>query len=307
MSAASLKKARAADWSQWTDGLHRALSDAKGVIAQSARGRGLTSAQLDQLMRSFHLIKGFAQALGLHGVQAVSHHFESRLLGTGQNSEPELGALLAEGIRRLDAVVERLHEVDLRAAAIRELALGARSVPSAGMQLSGVFSRIESAARGIALDLGYRLQFECRTGGAIGIQSEWEAPVEAALLHAVRNSLDHGQALSIQLTARLEKGDLVIECLDTGAGIDPALVREAARVRQARFDAEMGGMSDDEVLQLLFLPGLSLSRGVSRLSGRGYGLDIVREAIEVKLGGHARIESTLGRGTRLILRFPARS
>jgi two-component system chemotaxis sensor kinase CheA len=64
-------------------------------------------------------------------------------------------------------------------------------------------------------------------------------------------------------------------------------------------------MRHEDLLQLLFLPGFSLSRGVSKLSGRGFGLDIVREAIEVRLGGHARIESRLGEGTRLVLRFPA--
>jgi two-component system chemotaxis sensor kinase CheA len=272
-------------------------------------------------MRSFHLIKGFAQALGLQGVQAVAHELEARLLsqrpGVGSMPLTGLRALLEDGIRKLDAVIARLHEVDLRAAAEREWRLpnGAADAASTAkrqdISLAGLFARIESAARGIALDLGCPVEIgiSCESGSRI--DAGFEAPIEAALLHAVRNSLDHGSAgarppLHLAISATRGGGELVIECKDSGAGIDPTRVREAAGARQARFDAEMGSMSDEEVLQLLFLPGFSLSRGVSRLSGRGYGLDIVREAIETRLGGRARISSRPGQGTTLTLRVPLR-
>jgi chemotaxis protein histidine kinase CheA len=312
----SVLKKQVADssWGQWIDGLHEALAEAKTRIASQ---EAVSKEWLESLMRSFHVIKGYAQALGLGGVQSVAHDLETRLVdlmsaqsrafvpqGRLHLSEGELRALLAEGVRKFDAVLARLHEVQLHAAARREL-LGERP------RLSELFARIGSAAHGIAVSVGVELRFESEGADTIDFQDEWEAPLEAALLHAIRNSLDHGSQgvsgpLVVRLTAHEESGEIVIECQDRGAGIDPERVREAARERQKRFDAEMGGLSDTEVLQLLFLPGLSLSRGASRLSGRGFGLDIVREAIETRLRGRARIESQPGQGTRLILKFPAR-
>lgn len=307
--------ARDEAWKAWVDGLHEALAEAKAGLARGA----VSTSELTILMRAFHLIKGYAQALGLHGVQSAAHELESKvsgwLEGPAEDRPKKAMAILASGIGKLDAVISGMHEIELRRAAIREAAVCRVDEEPRATRVSALFSRIESAARGIALDLGQTLEFDARTGGDLLLEPEWEAPLEAALLHTVRNSLDHGtltrtrratSPILVVLSAEIERNEWVIKCRDTGTGIDPARVREAARARQARFDAELGSMSDVEVLQLLFLPGLSLSRGVSKLSGRGYGLDIVREAIQTKLGGKVRIESQLGIGTRLILRIPVR-
>jgi chemotaxis protein histidine kinase CheA len=319
--------------SEWVDELHWALSEAKSIASSRGLFEDLSSPHCIQdaqaMMRSFHLIKGFAQALGLHGVQAVAHGLESALapvagLDGGKSrrsgasvaaarwSGPDLKRQVTEGLAKLDAVIGRLHEAELRAAAVREQDVAGVAFQAGARTVAAIFSRIEGAARGIALDLSRELELVFEGDMSVAISAEAENLLEAALLHAVRNSLDHGSRgvsgpLLVTLSSSVQDEMLVIECRDSGAGIDSARVREAARERMPRFDAEMGGLPDDSVLQLLFLPGMSLSRGVSRLSGRGYGLDIVREAVETRLGGKARLESRLGQGTRLVLRMPIRS
>jgi chemotaxis protein histidine kinase CheA len=306
MSSVLRKSASPEAWDQWVDGLHEALAESKRIVGRAGR---LNLPESEALMRAFHRIKGSAQALGLHGVQRVAHDLESRVLSNARfadacadakANDAELRETLAVGVRKLDAALARLHELQMFSAARREVHRET---------LSDLFARVGEAAHGIAAELGQKLRFEFSGTEDPELTAEWETALEAALLHAARNSIDHGATergseLALSLSARREDASLVIECFDTGAGIDPGRVREAARARHARFDAEMGGMSDSEVLQLLFLPGLSLSRGVSNLSGRGYGLDIVREAIETRLRGKARIESVRGRGTRLIFRIP---
>jgi chemotaxis protein histidine kinase CheA len=306
-SALRKQQASAGTWDQWVDGLHGALAQAKAILA----GQGpLAGPERDALMRAFHLLKGYAQGLGLQGVQSVAHELESRIGSDSQGAparQQELRESLRGGLAKLDGVLQSLLELRLQQAARGELA-ARRGTASFAM----LFGRIEQAARGIAAQLGLRLELACE-GGELPLPNDWEAPLEAALLHAVRNSVDHGaQAgsaapLEIRLSAARAEREVVIEIRDNGAGIAASRVREAARERQARFDAEMGALADEDVLQLLFLPGLSLSRGVSRLSGRGYGLNIVREAVEGGLGGKARLESRPGQGTVLRLRIPAKA
>ena len=161
MSSVSNKQNPQDSWAQWIDGLHEALAEAKRLIAS-----GVTVSQpwLESLMRSFHLIKGYAQALGLSGVQSVAHELESRMVALmsapskgarARLSDGELVALLSDGVRKLDGVLARMHEIQLHAAARREIQGGKPKVVA-------LFARIEVAARGIAVDVRLAIRFETR-------------------------------------------------------------------------------------------------------------------------------------------------
>jgi chemotaxis protein histidine kinase CheA len=313
-SAHTRRESTAGAWAaEWSAGLALAIAEAKKLAARDAlagpRDRDERDNNRDnEMMRALHLIKGFAQSLGLVGVQAAAHALESNVSALRQDhatSRSQLDAI-QDGLRKIEGVALLLKRAQAREAEFGSRGGSSAPADSRGELLSTLFSRIESVARGIALELGVHLKWS-RSGGESRLRGDQARWIEAALLHAVRNSLDHGDSpdLSIRLAAWREGKRLVIECRDDGRGIDPERVREAARARHPRFDAEMGSLTDAEALQLLFLPGLSLSRGVSRLSGRGYGLDIVREAIETRLGGAVRIESRLGQGTCLRLELDA--
>lgn len=135
-----------------------------------------------------------------------------------------------------------------------------------------------------------------------------------SLLHLVQNSIDHGLETPEQRADKSALGALVLSARsvgssvrlsveDDGRGIDPELLREAAR-ENGRLSASMAAAaSDDEILDLLFDHGFSTRREVSTLSGRGVGLAVVRQRLEA-LGGSVQVHSTPGRGTRFDLTVP---
>lgn len=133
-----------------------------------------------------------------------------------------------------------------------------------------------------------------------------------SLLHLVQNAVDHGleddgergdkpPVGSLVLSAQAAGPNVVLCVEDDGRGVDPEQLRAAA-LRAGR-GAEVSSMSDEEALDLLFLHGFSTRTEVSRTSGRGVGLAVVRRQVEA-LGGSVRVESTPGRGTRFLLTVP---
>ncbi|HYQ42607.1 MAG TPA: response regulator [Polyangiaceae bacterium] len=133
-----------------------------------------------------------------------------------------------------------------------------------------------------------------------------------SLLHLLQNAVDHGLEAtgergdkpavgSIVLTAHAAGPNVVICVEDDGRGVDAARVRAAAE--RAGRGAEASSLSDEEALDLLFAHGFSTRTEVSRVSGRGVGLAVVRRQVEA-LGGSVRLESKLGQGSRFLLTVP---
>ena len=138
------------------------------------------------------------------------------------------------------------------------------------------------------------------------------------LLHLVRNAFDHGiepaavrqqrhkpQAGQLKITARHQGKRLVIEVQDDGGGIDLEHVRQRALALQIISPEEADGLDPDQLADLLFEPGFSTADHVSRLSGRGVGLDVVRSQLRA-LEGDVTVTSTLQAGTTFTLQIPLR-
>jgi two-component system chemotaxis sensor kinase CheA len=136
------------------------------------------------------------------------------------------------------------------------------------------------------------------------------------LVHLLRNSLDHGVEASatraaagkpsvatIQLSAFRDGEHVVIEVTDDGAGIDAARVRQVANERNLAAPDAIAAMSDEEALDLIFLPGFSTAKTVTHLSGRGVGMDAVRTAV-TQLGGQVGIRTAAGQGTTIRVTLP---
>lgn len=136
------------------------------------------------------------------------------------------------------------------------------------------------------------------------------------LLHIIRNSLDHGiespeerEAAGKPPTARVlvkafhDSDQVVIEVSDDGRGIDPVKIRAAA-VAKGVIEAERAArLSDQEAVNLVFLPGFSTAGQVSDLSGRGVGMDVVVSTMD-KANGVVSLSSTPGLGTTVRLSLP---
>jgi two-component system chemotaxis sensor kinase CheA len=136
------------------------------------------------------------------------------------------------------------------------------------------------------------------------------------LLHLVRNALDHGiespeqrrsagkdEGATITMQASRVGDRLVVEVVDDGRGIDPAIVRRRARERGIIADDELAALPDEQVIDLIFSAGFSTAAEVSDISGRGVGMDVVRATVE-RIGGRASVTSRFGVGTTVRLDLP---
>jgi two-component system chemotaxis sensor kinase CheA len=137
------------------------------------------------------------------------------------------------------------------------------------------------------------------------------------LLHVVRNALDHGiepeaeratarkpAVATLCLRGRREGEHVLVEVEDDGRGMDTARIRNAAIERGIASKEDAAALSEDEVLDLIFVPGFSTAAEVSDVSGRGVGMDAVRTSVE-RLGGRVQVETRPGAGStvRFILPF----
>ncbi|WP_025847132.1 chemotaxis protein CheA [Brevibacillus agri] len=136
------------------------------------------------------------------------------------------------------------------------------------------------------------------------------------LIHLIRNSIDHGieepevrkklgksPKGTITIKASHQENQVVLTVEDDGAGINAQKVKESAICKQLipAQNAEM--MSQQELINLIFLPGFTTAQSVSDISGRGVGMDIVRNHIE-KLNGLIDVETRLGEGTKFTIKLP---
>ena len=137
------------------------------------------------------------------------------------------------------------------------------------------------------------------------------------IIHLLRNAIDHGletpaarQAAGkparghIRLTAKQDGGWVVIEVADDGGGIPLAAVREKAVRRGILTAAKAATLSDQEAVDLIFLPGFSTSSIITDLSGRGVGMDVVKRCIVDDLQGVVSVQTRPGAGTSFELRLP---
>lgn len=136
------------------------------------------------------------------------------------------------------------------------------------------------------------------------------------LMHMLRNAADHGleptlvriqkgkpQVGTIRLNAYQDGNNVTIEVSDDGSGVDVEKVKASAIKKGHITEEQAGYMSDKEAVELLFKPAFSTAEKISDVSGRGVGLDVVKNKIE-GLGGDVEVVSKLGEGTTFIVRLP---
>ena len=176
-------------------------------------------------------------------------------------------------------------------------------------------SALSRTVRDLARQLGKDARLEI-VGESVPVDRDILARLDAPLNHLLRNALDHGIEMpderrnagkapqaTLRVEARHHAGMLRIRVSDDGRGIDLEGLRQRI-VRRSLATSDMAAaMNRQELLEFLFLPGFSTAQQVTEISGRGVGLDVVQSTAR-EIGGVARIETELGRGTVFELELP---
>lgn len=188
--------------------------------------------------------------------------------------------------------------------------LNMRMVP-----VDSVFNRFPKMVRTLAKELGKKIDLVIE-GADTEVDKIVIDEIGDPLVHLIRNSVDHGaetvevrrkngknETATINLKAFHSGNNVVIEIADDGAGINKRKVLEKAIAKNVVTRAESTKMTDSEIFDLLFDSGFSTADQVSDLSGRGVGLDVVRNTI-LKIGGKISVESSENAGSTFRIEIP---
>ena len=209
--------------------------------------------------------------------------------------EPTKGAL-----QRLSAVATDLQDAVMRA----------RMQP-----MRRIFSTLPRLVRELAASLNKKIDIVVE-GDETELDRQLIELIRDPLTHMIRNCADHGLESSavrvaagkpemglIRVSAAQEAGQITIEVVDDGRGLDVERIRiKAASLGLASGD-DIAAMADEDAARFIFAPGFSTAQAVTDISGRGVGLDVVRENIEA-IGGTVAVSSSVGAGTRFTIRIP---
>ncbi len=220
---------------------------------------------------------------------------QARLLHYSQNHEdPELESI-AEAYEKLSRQ-------------LRENALDMRLIP-----IYTILIRFKRLVRDLSAQLGKDIVLKT-SGTETELDKSMIEKLYDPLMHIIRNSIDHGietpeerenagkppQGL-IRIDTSYSGANVIIKITDDGRGMDTEQLKQTAV--QKGLIAPGTDLSDKEVLQLIFHPGFTTSTKVSKVSGRGVGMDVVKKNLE-ELRGSIEVETEKGKGTTITLSLP---
>lgn len=204
--------------------------------------------------------------------------------------------------------IEELAMLDGLTRDIQENAMAIRAQP-----IGSVFSRVPRILRELEATTGKKVRLEL-AGEATELDKTVIERLSEPLTHLIRNAVDHGIEPAadrlaagkppegvLQLSAEHRSGRIVIRIADDGRGIDRPRVH--AKAVENGLIAADAVLSDEEIDNLIFAPGFSTAQTLSNISGRGVGMDVVRQNVK-ELGGRISIESHPGKGSVFTLALP---
>ena len=181
--------------------------------------------------------------------------------------------------------------------------------------IGNIWSQFPRTVRDVALSCGKQVNIEMQ-GKDTELDKTIIEAIKDPLTHLVRNSVDHGiefpedrlkagkdPAGRLILRAFHERGQVIIEISDDGAGLNADRIRQKAIERGVIASEQAQRMADREIFNLIFLRGFSTAAKVTNVSGRGVGMDVVKTNVE-KIGGTVDLQSAPGHGTTVRIKIP---
>jgi chemotaxis protein histidine kinase CheA len=207
----------------------------------------------------------------------------------------------------LQAVSQRMNMI---ATELQEEVMKTRLQP-----IGNIWSQFPRTVRDVALRCGKEVNIEME-GKETELDKTIIEAIKDPLTHLVRNSVDHGielpadrlkagkdRAGRLILRAFHEGGQVNIEITDDGAGLNVDRIRQKAVERAVVTAEQAARMTEREIFKLIFLPGFSTAEKVTKVSGRGVGMDVVKTNVE-RIGGSVDVQSAAGRGTTVRVKIP---
>jgi len=270
------------------DGLRGAVSSLSSITAELAADRGVA-----RKVASARSASGGAVNARLDNLGEELSRVE-RVLA-------EVTHDLDHGTDRLDAISDELREQVMRL----------RMIP-----VAGVFRKHVRTVRDLSANLGKRARLVL-VGEDTELDKLLVEAVDEPLMHLVRNAVDHGLEAPevrtaagkpaegvVKLAASHRGNQVEIRVSDDGKGLDPAKLKAKAVEKGVITADEAEEMDDRTARELIFRAGFSTAAQVSEVSGRGVGMDVVRQTIVTRLKGSIEVESTPGQGSAFVLKLP---
>jgi len=200
--------------------------------------------------------------------------------------------------------------IDLITSQLQMAALRMRMQP-----IATIFNRYPRIVRDLARDMGKEVELII-SGEETELDKSIIEEINDPLVHLLRNAVDHGieppeerESLGkprkgrISLSAYHVANTIVIEIQDDGRGIDPDKIAQKAIEKGIITEERLREMSERDVINLIFTPGFSTSDEINNVSGRGVGMDVVKNNVK-RLGGMVEVESSVGQGTKIQIKLP---
>ncbi|MGE5604910.1 MAG: chemotaxis protein CheW [Bacteroidota bacterium] len=209
--------------------------------------------------------------------------------------------------KELEEVIEQVGRLTID---LRDSVMKSRMIP-----VETVFSRFPRLVRDLAKELNKEVELDIH-GGETELDRTVIDEIGDPLVHIIRNAVDHGlepgdvreragkpRQGKISLDARQEGNSVIISVVDDGKGFNLQKVKEKALKNGIVTPEALAEMREEQILELTFLPGFSTAEKVTDVSGRGVGMDVVKDKVN-SLGGIVSISSVYGEGSTISIRLP---
>lgn len=300
----------------------KGFSDVEDLLSKTAVFRDMKLNKIEEINQSYSE-KNISQQMGLGDKTQIIKMIKQSIINVNVNKIDKLLDLMGELVIAEAMVVQNpdvqgLESDSFQKAArqlekisdeLQDVIMSIRMIP-----VSGIFQKMHRIVRDMSKKLNKEVELRL-----IGEETEVDKNIienlSDPLMHLLRNSIDHGLESTeerknsnkssigkITLEAKNLGGDVWISIKDDGRGIDKEKVLSKAK-EQGLVNKPEDQLTDKDIYSYIFMPGFSTKDTVSEFSGRGVGMDVVRENID-KIGGKILVDSLVGQGTNITIKIP---